>query len=959
MTAPTSQMPPFLSEAKLSRLYTLRYLAALTCIAATILIGAFQLNRILEINEQQAEIINIAGKQRMLSQRLALLTPRVIEGRTQSQRERACSDLAVAVQQMEDGHRFLTEPRTNGPAPAEATPELRAHYFDPETGTAQLVEAFLQSFQTFVHNPEDTAPNIDYFRVMAETNMLDELDQAVTLYAQAARESTLSAIHTHGAWVAASIVMLLLEVVLIFRPMARSAARTVSKMSAELEERTFTLSRSMQLAKMGHWRTTSTDAQEAWISRELALVYGLDLDEGLVPLSVLQERDIPDPDAPGDSALHVAFQRVWQTGESAEARGRFRRPDGTIIDIVVDMVAQRGSTGEVIAVEGVVTDITDEAESARMLQQSIDTNESQRCDLVEAQRIGNTANWRRRIDSDRYEWDERTFELLKLSRATFTPASHNVRRLYVDDGFDQVSASQNEALETGSRQIVDVQMKRGDGAIIDVRLRTIVEKNEDDQPTALFGTLQDISSEMDARRELEQLAFFDGLTGLANRTCFGRELNRACQQVDADEENFALLLIDLDHFKEVNDGLGHAAGDELLTILGKRLSEKIDDEHFVGRLGGDEFAILARGSNARKHLDALCGIVIQTIGESARLTLGEVQVRASIGIAIAPTDSTDPDELMRFADLALYTSKENGRGRYSYFKQRMNDTIGQRISLVSEVRHALEDGRFEAHFQPLVGTADGKVCGFETLLRLPHPERGFIPPSEFIPIAESSHLIADLGAFVLNEACREAKSWVDAGLPPRPVAVNVSAAQIWHGDLEQIIDNALTSSGLDPSLLCIELTESVFAAESIKRLKGILTRLNERGISLALDDFGTGYSSLSYLNQLPFDKLKIDRAFVAEVDACQSRQKLLQGIVSLGHGLGMEVVAEGVETYAELEIVRELGCETVQGWYYGKAQKSADAIAEAARIDGLETLAPVRKLNDASAIRQNGKVQAA
>ncbi|GAB5511245.1 MAG: hypothetical protein Rhims3KO_26460 [Hyphomicrobiales bacterium] len=959
MTAPTSQMPPVLSEAKLSRLYTLRYLAALTCIAATILIGAFQLNRILEINEQQAEIINVAGAQRMLSQRLALLTPRVIEGRTQSQRDRACSDLAIAVQRMEDGHRFLTEPRTNGPAPAEATPQLRAHYFDPETGTAQLVEAFLQSFQTFVHNPEDTAPNIDYFRVMAETNMLDELDQAVTLYAQAARESTLSAIHTHGSWVAASIVMLLLEVVLIFRPMARNAARTVSKMSAELEERTSTLSRSMQVAKMGHSRGTHETADSLWISRELALLYGLDVDEGWIPLSVVQERDVCDHDLLESNTIHMAFKHTWNTGEASQARGRFRKPDGAIIDIFADTIAQCDSTGKVIAVDAVVRDITDEAEAARQLSKSLKVNESQRRDLVEAQRIGNTANWRQRTDNDQYEWDERTFELLKLSQATFTPALHNVRRLYVDDGFDQVSASQHKAVQTGTRQTVDIQMRRGDGTIIDVRLRTTVEKNEDGQPVALFGTLQDISSEMDAQRELEQLAYFDGLTGLANRTYFGRELARACLEAQSDETDFALLLIDLDHFKEVNDGLGHAAGDELLTILGQRLSEKVDEQHFVGRLGGDEFAIIARGSDAREHLDALCDSVIEVIGESARLTLGEVQVRASIGIAVAPADNTDPDELMRFADLALYTSKENGRGRFSYFKQWMNDSIGQRISLANEVRHALEDGRFEAHFQPLVGTADGKVCGFETLLRLPHPERGFIPPSDFIPIAESSHLIADLGAFVINEACREAKSWVDAGLPPRPVAVNVSAAQIWHGDLEQIIDNALTSTGLDPALLCIELTESVFAAESIKRLKGILTRLNERGISLALDDFGTGYSSLSYLNQLPFDKLKIDRAFVADVDACQSLQKLLQGIVSLGHGLGMEVVAEGVETLAELEIVRKLGCETVQGWYYSKAQKPADAIAEAARIDGLETLSPVRKLIDASAIRQNGKVHAA
>lgn len=826
MTAPTNLYSSNLSETAICRHYTLRYLAAVLCIGATILVGAFQLNSILEINEQQAEIINIAGAQRMLSQRLALLTPRVINGETQSQRDRACHDLSLALERMEEGHRFLTEPRTTGLAPAEATPQLRAHYFGGG-GIWHMVEVFLRTFREFVHEPEDNARGIDQFRIMAETSMLEELDEAVTLYAQAARQSTMSAIQTHGAWVLASILLLLLEVLFIFRPLARTAARTVSTMSSQLEERTATLSRSMQIAKMGHWRATSQNEDEAWISRELALLYGLDLDEGVVPVSVLRAHDIPDPNVPGGSALRIAFARIWQTGEPSEAHGRFRKPDGTVIDIAVDMVAECDSTGRVVAVEGVVTDIT---------------------------------------------------------------------------------------------------------------------------------------SEKQAARELEQLAYFDGLTGLANRTCFSRQIEQVCTEARDGMASYGLLLVDLDHFKEVNDGFGHAAGDELLSIIGQRLRDVVGDAHCVSRLGGDEFAVIVKGGKQAmdgKSLQPLCQKIIDAVGEMVPLKLGEAQVGASIGIAIAPLDSTDPDELMRFADLALYAGKQKGRGRAVHFTRQMNDDIGQRMMLANEMRHALEERRFETFFQPLVSLDDGKVHSFEALLRLPHPERGFIPPSEFIPIAESSHLIADLGAFVFTEACNEAKNWVDAGLPPRQVAVNVSAAQLWHGDLEQTIDDALLASGLDPALLCIELTESVCASESITCLNGLLNRLSERGIKLALDDFGTGYSSLSYLNQLPFDKLKIDRSFVANVDACTSRHKLLQGIVSLGHGLGMEVVAEGVETRAELEIVRALGCDTVQGWYYAKAQSSAQAASEAARIEGLAALAPIRNLIDASAIKQNGKIQAA
>lgn len=946
-----------LNEAKFRTRYTVRYVIALACIAATILIGAVQLNTVLEIMERNAEIINTAGAQRMLSQRVAMLTPRVINSGTLEQREQALNDLALTVERMSAGHRFLTSPSDALPAPALATPQLRAHYADDGGGLNSLLESFLQSFQKFADNPRDNTAGISYYRIVAETTMLDELDQAVDLYEKAARESVLRAIQIHGIWVLASLLMLVFEVFVIFRPMARHAARAVSKMSAELEVRTLTLSRSMQVAKMGHSRAINEAADPLWISRELALLYGLDVEEGWIPLSLVKGRDICDPDQPESNTVHVAFKHTWRTGEASMARGRFRKPDGTIIDISADTIAQCDHTGKVLAVEGVVRDITCEAEAARKLRKSRRVNENQRLDLIEAQRIGKTANWRRRVNSDRFEWDERTFEMLKLTSDEFTPTLKNVRHLYHGNGFNKVSAVEFEAIEHGGEQTVDVQMKRGDGVVVDIRIRSTVETDKNGQARAFFGTLQDISAEKDAERELEKLAYFDGLTGLANRTLFNRELARACGEANADAKTAALILIDLDHFKEVNDGLGHAAGDELLSTIGKRLAENVGGEHFVGRLGGDEFAVIARDYG--DGLDDLCDTIIQSIGKSVRLKLGEVQVQASVGLAIAPTDSIEPDELMRFADLALYTAKEKGRGRACYFEQSMSDDIGERLLLSKQVRSALEDGRFEAHFQPLVCMDDGKVCGFETLLRLFQPGRGYIPPSEFIPIAEGSHLIADLGAFVLNEACREAQGWIDAGLPPRSVAVNVSTAQVWHGDLEKIIDHALTSSGLDPKLLCIELTESVFAAESLSRLKDILTRLNKRGISLALDDFGTGYSSLSYLNQLPFDKLKIDRAFIANVETCANRRKLLQGIVSLGHGLGMEVVAEGVETRAELDIVRELGCETVQGWFYSKAQKSSEAIAEAARIDGLQTLTPVLRQMSENANRRALKAGAA
>ncbi|MEP2424717.1 MAG: EAL domain-containing protein, partial [Tateyamaria sp.] len=241
--------------------------------------------------------------------------------------------------------------------------------------------------------------------------------------------------------------------------------------------------------------------------------------------------------------------------------------------------------------------------------------------------------------------------------------------------------------------------------------------------------------------------------------------------------------------------------------------------------------------------------------------------------------------------------------------------------------------RFEVHYQPLVDIRTQTVCSFEALLRLPNGDAGYIPPSEFIAVAESSHLIADLGTFVLHKACEGAQSCVASGQPRRTVSVNVSPAQIWHGDLKQVIDSALNASGLSPDLLCLELTESVFVADSIERLNGILCRLHQRGIRLALDDFGTGYSSLGYLTRLPFDILKIDRMFVSKAHASAEKRKMLRGVVSLAKGLDLKVTAEGVETAEELNLVRDLGCDTIQGWYFSKALPNAQALVNAERID--------------------------
>lgn len=914
--------------------YTLRYLLAMGLIAASFLLGAFQINKILEVNQSKGEIISIAAAQRTLAQQLLLLPDRIQAETNVYLKSRYIDQLRSSLATLQAQHAFLQAGREGMAPPAEASDALRQLYQPAGGQLNRSLDRFLQAFHSYVENPLENHQAIALQRVSAEDFLFVSLDRAVELHTQASDVMMAEAIKVHAFWVIASLVLMLLVILLVFRPMARDAARSVADIRAELDERASLLSRSFQIANMGHWRASNAQADPLWLSQELLDMYGMDLEEGVHPLSVLQDGDVVDDDTPLEAnTQHLAFRKTWETGEPTVARSQFRKPDGNVIDMLVHMEAERDDTGAIVGVVGVIKDDTSEAEADRALKKSYQVIENKTRDLVEAQRLGKLATWRTTLDSDMIEWDERTFELLGYDPETFVPSVENTRRLCVDGSRERLIALAERVVETGQSDSETLKVQRGDGTLIDLYIRSTLERDAHGNAVALFGTIQDVTKERTAARELEQLAYFDNLTGLANRTLFGRELDRVCHASRENGHQAALLLLDLDHFKEVNDTLGHQAGDQLLGIIGRRLANITRTGNFVARLGGDEFAIIVEDDVSTDALDAVCQRIIEAVGVPASLSHGNVRTNASIGIAMVPKHSAEPSELLRFADLALYASKEAGRGRATFYSEAYSAALSERLSMAGEIRSALDEKRFEMHYQPVVDIKSGKVSGFEALMRLPKPGGGYVPPDQFIPVSESSHLIADLGEFALNTACHEAKEWLDAGLPERTVAVNVSAAQMWHGDLELVIDRALQTSGLDPRLLCIELTESVFAAENLDRLEGILRRLKARGVSLALDDFGTGYSSLGYLNQLPFDKLKIDRTFVSGADMSAEKQKLLRGILSLGNGLDLSVVAEGVETNAELELVRSLGCDSVQGWLFARAQKGEQAVIEAARIE--------------------------
>lgn len=429
------------------------------------------------------------------------------------------------------------------------------------------------------------------------------------------------------------------------------------------------------------------------------------------------------------------------------------------------------------------------------------------------------------------------------------------------------------------------------------------------------GSAKDVTGEFRRQLEDSRMAEYDSLTGLANRHRMTKRLEATLAAYKATNRSCALVMLDLDRFKHVNDTMGHPAGDELLKQVARRLQRVVGQRGEVGRLGGDEFQILLPDLDDRGKLGELAGKIIQLVSQPYVLDDKRAHIGASLGVAVAPFDGTHREDLIQAADLALYAAKNGGRGQYRFYSADLRNEADERRLIEEDLREALLKDELELHYQPIVRIADNMVVGFEALMRWHHAERGPISPDLFIPIAEESDLIFKLGEWALHRACSDAATW------PKSVriAVNVSAAQFVHAGLVETVTAAVEASGIDPQRLELELTESVFMGDS-EAIEETFRQLKALGIRLALDDFGTGYSSLSYLRSAPFDKLKVDRSFV---DSCtqpdQNSDKIIAAIIGLSDALGMDVTVEGVEAFDQLELVKSKGARFVQGWLYSKA----------------------------------------
>lgn len=542
--------------------------------------------------------------------------------------------------------------------------------------------------------------------------------------------------------------------------------------------------------------------------------------------------------------------------------------------------------------------------------------------LSEAQRIARIGSWQLDLCRKKLQWSDGVFEIFEIDPKQFCATYEAFLDAVHPDDRDFVKRVYEASLESREPYEIEHRLLLKNGSVKYVEERCETFYDDEGRPIRSIGTVQDITARKETEAKIEWLVYYDALTNLPNRRLFMDRLQRDLAVATRHAMHGALLFIDLDHFKNVNDALGHFVGDTLLKQIAQQLTGKLGADDTVARLGGDEFTVLLLPNS---HSEQHAAKRAKTVAEKLRVALGqtyivdgnEFNLTASIGITLFPHEKATAVDLMKYADTAMYGAKNGGRNAIRFYDPRMEEKASARLALERDLRHALQTEAFSVYYQPQVAIDTGKIIGAEALLRWQHPDHGMISPADFIPVAEETGLILPIGDWVLRTATRQIKVWIDEGLfdGTQSLAVNVSQRQFQEADFAQKLRKILTETGIPSESLKLEITESI-AMDNAKTTINSLHELRTMGIAVAVDDFGTGYSSLAYLKHLPLDQLKIDRMFIKDLPSDIHDAAIVRAIILLAHHLGLDVIAEGVEAESQLEFLREHGCNACQGYFF-------------------------------------------
>lgn len=570
--------------------------------------------------------------------------------------------------------------------------------------------------------------------------------------------------------------------------------------------------------------------------------------------------------------------------------------------------------------------------------------------LSAAQRIAQLGSWNWDIANNKFQISDELYRILNIDSTTCVFNYETFINFIHPIDKEQVKMAIEEAVTTQQPFHLDYKIIRTDGSERFVSIEGQPVLNNKSKVARMAGTIQDITERKQAEAQIRSLALYDNLTGLPNRLLFRDRLEQAIRQANRQNSMVAVIFIDLDRFKDINDSLGHNAGDELLREVAHRLLSATRSSDTVSRLGGDEFTIVLQNLPSFEIVCSLTQKILDTFSEPFLLEAKEIFVTASIGVAIYPRDAEKADDLLKNADTAMYYAKDQGKNNYKLFSSDMQVKADTRLTMQNEMRQAMENNEFFLNYQPKFDTKTGKLTGMEALLRWKHPKKGVILPNTFIPIAEATGLIVPLGAWVLKEACRQNMAWQAIGYEPIKIAVNVSAVQFKRSNLLATVNKVLKETGMAAHFLQIELTEtslmqqnenaesmrskdhpasiktaSMFCTDGNNSIINTLDILQKMGVSIAIDDFGTGYSSLSYLRYLPIDVIKIDSSFVWAINAWQGSE-IISTIIDMSKKLHLEVTAEGVETEHQKTYLINRGCHELQGFLTGKPALAEDCV---------------------------------